>query len=187
MEPAEPITSRLDYDDYASIPYDGRRWELLDGELEVNPASVPRHQTISRRLQYELMGALEESGLAQIFNAPIDLILSKHDVFQPDLVIVSAASAPLVTGRGIEGVPEIVVEILSPSTRHWDERVKRAAYERFRIPEYWIVDPDGAGRIDIYEFSAEKYRRRACLDRASRLRSPLFPTLDVELLRVFRD
>ena len=106
MSSVRPSRVPFTYEDYAAIPNDGRRWELIDGEFEVNPAPSPRHQTVSRRLQFELMRVLEEPGLALVFNAPVDLILSDQQVLQPDLVILRAERARLVTERGIEGTPD---------------------------------------------------------------------------------
>lgn len=81
------------------------------------------------------MQVLEETGVANIFNAPIGLILSQTDVLQPDLVILRADRAHLVSERGIEGPPEIVVEILSPSTQVIDRRVKSRTCARHGVPE----------------------------------------------------
>src|SRR5438874_13805058 len=80
----------LTYDEYRLLPEDGKRYELMEGDLFVSPAPSPRHQTVSRRLQFALMQALETPGLAQIFDAPVDLILEPTSVVQPDLVVVSA-------------------------------------------------------------------------------------------------
>jgi Uma2 family endonuclease len=91
-----------------------------------------------------------------VFNAPIDLILGSHDILQPDLVIVAQDRDYLITERGIEGAPNIVVEILSPSTRTLDQRVKKRTYARFSIPEYWIVDPVG-GHVELFRLNADAY------------------------------
>jgi Uma2 family endonuclease len=175
----------LTYEDYAALPSDGRRWELIDGELEVNAAPSPRHQTVSRRLQFELMRALEVHGLALVFNAPVDLILSPHDIVQPDLLILASARANLVTERGIEGAPDVVVEILSPGTQVLDRRVKKATYARFGVAEYWLVDPVG-GHLDLYRLDPRQYVIERRFDRASRLTTPSFGEVDVDLSRVFR-
>jgi Uma2 family endonuclease len=178
---------RYSYAEYAGLPPDGRRWELIDGELEVNPAPVTRHQTVSRRLQFELMRQLEETELALIFDAPTDVILSDHDVVQPDLAIVSYSRRQVITQRGIEGPPDIVVEILSTSTRVMDRRVKSVTYARFGVPEYWIVDPD-LGLIELYRLAEDgTYGAPARFDRASMLTTPSFAELSVSLARVFRE
>jgi Uma2 family endonuclease len=172
------------YEEYAALPNDGRRRELIDGDLEVNPAPTTRHQTISRRLQFELMRQLEEPGLAQIFDAPVDVILSSTDVVQPDLVIVGADQESLISERGIEGPPSILVEILSPSTSVLDRRVKSVTYFRFQVPEYWLVDPTGF--LELYRRGEDRYELVSRFDRASTLVTPSFAEVSVPLLKVFR-
>jgi Uma2 family endonuclease len=185
MAPAKPSPAPFGYEDYAAMPNDGRRLELIDGEFEVNPAPSPRHQTVSRRLQFELMRQLEEAELALVFDAPIDLILSDHQVLQPDLIVLSKSREHLVTERGIEGAPDIVVEVLSPSTRVLDERVKKGVYARFGVPEFWLVDPV-VGSIEEWRLVGSEFSREHRFDRASRLTTPSFPELSVDLARVFR-
>ena len=147
MRPSPSSERKLGYDDYAALPDDGRRYEVLDGVLVVSPAPVPWHQTVSRRIQFALYAQLELTGCGEIYDAPIDVILSPHDILQPDLVYVRADQAALVTHRAIEGPPALVVEVLSPSTRRRDLRDKRAIYERCGVERYWVVDPE-AGRIE---------------------------------------
>lgn len=181
-----PSKLPLTYEAYAALPEDGRRWELIDGDFEVNPAPSPRHQTVSRRLQFELMRALEEPGRALVFNAPIDLILSPHQVLQPDLAIIRSERQALVTERGIEGPPDIIVEVLSPSTRLLDQRVKKGLYARFAVPEYWMVDPVG-GQIELYRLQpGADFEIERRFDRTSWLTTSSFPELNIELARVFR-
>lgn len=174
------------YEEYAALPGDGRRWELLDGELEVTLTPSPRHQTVSRRLQFELMRTLEEPGRALVFNAPIDLILSPHQVLRPDLAIIRSDRQALITERGIEGPPDIVVEILSPGTRLLDQRLKKGVYARFGVQEYWMVDPVG-GQVELYRLApAGEFEIEQRFDRASHLTTPSFPEVNIELARVFR-
>jgi Uma2 family endonuclease len=158
VQPGGLVPPPFRYEDYAAIPSDGRRWEVIDGEFEVNPAPSPHHQTVSRRLQFELMRVLEEPGLALIFNAPVDLILAQEQVLQPDLVILGRAREHLVTERGIEGPPDIVVEVLSPGTRVLDQRVKKGVYCRFGVSEYWLVDPVLA-TIESWQLAAGHWAR----------------------------
>jgi Uma2 family endonuclease len=176
----------LDYDDYAAIPPDGQRWELLEGKLEVNPAPNTRHQTVSRRLQHELMLALEDRGLAQVFDAPVDLILARTTVLQPDLLIVSLARASIISRRGIEGPPDVAIEILSPSSRSWDRRGKSVGYAKFGVPEYWIVDPED-NWIDLFRLTEGAYALERRFERTDRLVTPSFVEVDIDLGRVFRD
>jgi Uma2 family endonuclease len=131
------------------------------------------------------MKQLEETGIASVFNAPIDVILSDTDVLQPDLVILRSERLHFVTDRGIEGPPDIVVEILSPSSRVMDRRVKPRTYARYAVPEYWIVDGE-LGQVEIHRLGAEGFALEMRYDRASTLNTPSFPEVKVDLSRVFR-
>lgn len=173
------------YREYCLLLEDGKRHELIEGDFYVTPAPSPSHQTVSRRLQFLLMQALEEPGLAQVFDAPIDLILDDENVVQPDLVVVSTARAHLVTSRGLEGVPDLVVEILSPSSRDRDQHLKHRLYERFGIPAYWIVDPHN-GSVITWQLIDGRYQQDAHYDRSATLIWPAFPQVQVVLARVFR-
>lgn len=133
---------KLTYDDFARIPADGYRHEIIDGEHCVNPAPIPAHQYVSRHLQFALFDLFERSGRGQVINAPIDVQLGEHDIVEPDLVLVRAERAHIITQTRIIGVPDLLIEILSPGTRKHDRERKRVLYERAGVPEYWIVDPD---------------------------------------------
>jgi Uma2 family endonuclease len=185
---ATPTVSRpplLTYEDYRMLPDDGKRYELIEGEVFVSPAPSTRHQMVSANLLYALMDALHKPGLARIFHAPTDLVLTKTTAVQPDLVIVGKARESLITARALEGPPDVAVEILSPSSLDRDQYIKRKLYERFGIPEYWVVDPE-QGQIIIYRLDEGTYGIRARYDRSSTLECPEFPTLAVPLLDVFR-
>jgi Uma2 family endonuclease len=174
----------LTYDEYRLLPEDGKRYELMDGDLFVSPAPSTRHQTVSRRLQFALMQSLEVPGLAQIFNAPCDVIFEPTSVVQPDLVIVGTARARIITARAIEGVPDVLVEILSPGGSDRDEHLKRRLYERHGVPEYWVVEPEH-GFVTIWRLEGGSYGLRARLDRASTLDHPEFPSVQIPLAGVF--
>jgi len=181
--PRVPLT----YAEYCFLPDDGRRYELKERELYATLAPTPFHQTVSRRLLFALMAALEEPGLAFVFNAPVDLILADTTVVQPDLVLLRAGRRDLVSDRGIEAPPDLVVEILSPSTSGRDRHRKTGVYARFRIPEYWIVDPDH-GWIEVHRLDPQTgaYFLRCRFDRADTLRSEAFPEIAVPMAPLFR-
>jgi len=100
------------------------------------------HQTVSRRLQYQLYTQIELTGRGVVFSVPVDVVLSPNDVVVPDLFAVLSAHHSILTADFVAGAPDLAVEILSPSTRVIDLTKKKAAYQRARVPEYWIVDPD---------------------------------------------
>jgi Uma2 family endonuclease len=173
------------YDDYRQLPEDGRRYELMEGELFVSPPPSTRHQTVLVHLLNALVEGLDKPGLARIFCAPMDLVLAPTSVVQPDLIVVGAARATIIGAQALEGVPDVVVEILSPSSLDRDQYIKRKLYERFAIPEYWVVDPEH-GMMVAHRLDEGTYGIRAQYDRASTLEMPEFPTLRVPLLDVFR-
>ena len=133
--------TKLTYNEYVLLPVDGNRHEIIDGRHYMNAAPVPRHQAISRHIQFQLYQQIELMKLGQVIDSPIDVQLSDVDVVQPDLVVVLAANR-IITQTRIRGVPDLVIEILSPSNRSHDTELKQQLYEQFAVPEYWIVDPD---------------------------------------------
>ena len=169
--------------DLEAFPDDGKRYEIIDGELYVTPAPSPLHQRVSKRLQRQLEAYFEVGGLGEVFNAPIDLILTHHDVVQPDLVVVTEARQ--VSGRGIEGAPLLVVEVLSPSTRAQDRTVKARRYAALGIPHNWIVDPE-ARRIECYRAEAGAYVLALEGQGDTTLGFPDWPGLAIALADVWR-
>ncbi len=134
-------TSKLTYADYATIPADGLRHEIIDGVHFVNAAPSTVHQHVSKRLQYQLYTKIELAGLGVMFSAPVDVQFSEFDVVQPDLVVVLNENVRKITPTKIKVAPHLVVEILSPSTSDYDRTHKKNLYEKFGVQEYWLVDP----------------------------------------------
>jgi len=125
------------------------RLELVDGELVVTPSPTPLHQRVSRRLNDLLGSTIDVVGVGEHFYAPLDVKLSDGTVVQPDLIAVTTSRFNIIAESAIEGVPDFIIEIVSPSHDRYDREVKRALYARHSVPEYWLVDP-GAGTIAIY-------------------------------------
>ena len=123
----------------------------------MTPAPSTSHQTVSKRLQHQLYMQVELAGLGLVFNAPVDVQLTEHDIVQPDLVVVLQHRTRMITPTQINGVPDLVVEILSPSTATTDTTLKKQLYERTGVAEYWIADPDNQ-RLECYRLSDGVYR-----------------------------
>lgn len=132
---------KLRYEDYVDFPDDGNRHEVIDGEHFMSPAPSLYHQRISGRIQFQLYQAIELQGLGEVLYAPVDVELNDNDIVQPDLVVVLAGNR-IQTPIKIKGTPDLLIEILSQSTRENDLGRKRERYELAGVPEYWIVDPD---------------------------------------------
>ena len=146
----------LTYADYAALPDDGRCYELHEGELSVTPAPTPHHQWVSTNLFRVLDGHVERHRLGKVFYSPLDVVLSDTIIIQPDLLFLETSRLSLISSRGVEGPPTLVVQILSPSTAQSDRRTKMQLCLRHGIPYYWIVDPD-ARAIEAYVLREGSY------------------------------
>ncbi len=174
---------RFNYNDYLLLPED-KRYEILDGVLYLNPAPYVRHQRISRKLEIALTLHVESKDLGEILDAPCDVILSNEDIVQPDILFVRKDHAGIIGEANITGAPDLVIEILSAGTRKKDIELKRKIYARFKVREYWIVDPD-AETVEILTWTESGYVTSAVLTKSDNLSSPLFPDLALPLLEVF--
>lgn len=150
------LSVRLTYRDYAALPDDGRRYEIHDGELSVTPAPNPNHQRVIAALLVLLDRHVKAERLGEVFVSPLDVILDDSTIVQPDLVFLAPERAGLVSGRGIEGAPTLVIQVLSPSTTQIDLVRKRQLYARHGVPHYWIVDPEELA-VDAYVLGSEGY------------------------------
>jgi len=116
---------KLTYEDFLSFPDDGRRHELIDGEHFVTPSPAERHQRVLLKLVLALGNYFEAAGAGCVYCAPFDVVLSNHDIVEPDLLVILADQQDIVTEKHVRGAPAIVIEILSPGTRSRDETLKR--------------------------------------------------------------
>ena len=157
---------RLTYEDYAALPDDGRRYELHEGELSVTPSPGTSHQATLRNLLVILHGHVSARGLGEVFPAPLDCILEDVTVVQPDLVFIETARRSVVSQRGIEGAPTLVVEVISPSSGLIDRRRKLQLYARYAVPYYWIVDPP-ARTSEAHTLAQGAYREAGVLSGAT--------------------
>lgn len=133
---------KLNYEHYVLIPDDGKRHEIIEGEHFVNPAPNLYHQTLSRRIQFQLYTQIELTGQGTVFDAPVDVQLNEYNIVQPDLVVVLSENSSILTKPKIDGMPDLMIEILSPSNTKHDRETKMQLYLKSKISEYWIVDPE---------------------------------------------
>jgi Uma2 family endonuclease len=138
------------YAEFARLPSEGStRYEVIDGELVVTPSPTSRHQAVVTELSFLLHGFVRARGLGRVLTGPVDVLLAEGDYLTPDLVFVGKDRVSGLSDRGVEGPPDLVVEVLSPSTEHRDRGVKVERYRHFGVVEYWIVDPE-ARTIEIW-------------------------------------
>lgn len=151
-----PEKKNYTYDDYSKLP-EGAPYQLIGGQLVMTPSPVPYHQEISRNLEFKILAFVEKNRLGHIYNAPLDVYFSDTDVFQPDIIFIRKEREEIIGVTKIEGSPDIVIEILSPSTAYYDLKNKFRTYETYGVNEYWIVDP-GLKRIEVYENRNNRFK-----------------------------
>lgn len=145
----------MTYDQYAAMPDDGQRYEIFEGEmLLMSPGPSSPHQSVNRELEFILMQSCRMDYV--IFDAPLDVILSQTTVLQPDILMIHRSRQHIVTKRGIEGPPDLVVEIVSPGSRKRDKVSKMHLYAKYEVPEYWIIDTDSR-ILEQYRLQGDRY------------------------------
>jgi Uma2 family endonuclease len=175
----EPGSRRFTYADLADFPDDNVIREIIDGELIVTPAPTTRHQRALMNLSL-IFGAYRNTHGGDAFFAPTDVFLADDNVVEPDLLFVRADHLDRVELRFVNGPPDLVVEISSPSTRRIDIGRKRELYARFEIPEYWFVDLD-AERVEIYRLEAGTFGPPQLVYSPGRLTTLQLPGLEVSV------
>ena len=159
------------YEDYMRTP-DDVRYELLDGELILSPSPRTAHQRTSMKILIPLITFVKENELGEVFHAPYDVALDDFNVVQPDILFVSNERAHIVTELNIQGAPDLVIEILSPSTARRDRTQKRSLYERHDVKEYWQGDTD-AKEVTVLTLENGVYRVAGVYGAGQTVVSPL--------------
>ena len=188
QSPSTPV--RLTYRDLLALPDDLLRHELIDGEHIVSPAPGTQHQRIVLRLVLALGNHLKKHPRGELFVAPFDVLLSMHDMVEPDLLYVANwRRRRQLNDKRLVGPPDLAVEVLSPSTRTRDETRKLRLYERFAVSEYWVIDPIHE-TVRLYRLVKGSLAlvdtlSRDTAARARRLVTPLLPGLAIPLASLF--
>ncbi len=145
-----PPQGQWTYEDYCRLPEDGWIYEIITGELFMSPVPLTRHQRCKVRLVYAMFDFVQEHDAGEVLDAPIDVLLPGLTTpVQPDIVFVAKANADIVKEERIEGVPDLMVEVLSPWNWIVDRHKKFAVYAKAGVREYWIVDPK-ARSIELF-------------------------------------
>ncbi len=182
---APPLATRLTYRDLLRMPEDGSRYELIDGEAYIIPGPDADHQRAILKLALLIGQAIRDR--SEVFIAPLDVILADDTALQPDVLLVRPDGLARVK-RSVEGPPDLVVEVLSPTSRRRDRGIKRTTYARFGVGEYWLVDLVSRS-IEVYrlvagDLPAFRLERRYLEDDI--LTTPLLPALALDPAQLFR-
>ncbi|MEO6665640.1 MAG: Uma2 family endonuclease [Nitrospiria bacterium] len=176
---------KFTYQDYVHIPGDRLRHEIIGGDHYVTPAPGTTHQRIVGTLFRLLDTHCIQTRIGQVFIAPTDVILSDTDVVQPDLLFIRQDRADIITSQNIQGAPDLIIEVLSPSTAERDRTIKRTTYARFGVTEYWLVSPD-TKTIEVWRFQELDTAPRTFVQRDV-LTSTVLPGFQVSLPAIFDD
>jgi len=184
-EPVD-IKPTFTYDDLRQMPEDGRRYELLDGEIVSSPAPKLRHQRIVTNVCL-FLGRAKAAGHGQLFTAPTDVVFDPRvAALEPDLVFIGRDRSEIMTEDNIQGAPDLVVEVLSESTRRRDIGAKLRTYARYGVRFYWVVDPE-EDVVRVYEHAGEGFRPPVFLRADDTLACPLFPEITARVSECLSD
>jgi Uma2 family endonuclease len=183
--PWPPEQGEWTYEDWLKLPDDGYRYEVIDGVLYMSPPPLIRHQRNSIRLVEIFLAFLKLHPLGELLYAPVGVRLPNQPVpLQPDIVFVRAERLDIIQEHYIEGIPDLLVEILSPSNWLYDRREKMQVYQGAGVPEYWIVDPR-AQIIEIYVLEQGVYQLAGQYGRGEVALSRLLPGFEVSVEAIF--
>jgi len=176
--------SLLTVEDYEFFKNDGKRHEIIGGTHIMTPAPGTKHQNIVRILTAKLSNYLDSVKTGIIFVSPIDVVISRFDVVQPDIVYIGRERKSIITEKNIQGVPDLIVEILSESSLKEDKLIKRKLYEKCGVEEYWIIDPFDDSVV-IYTRMGDRLKKALEFEDGDSLESPRFPGFILSLPELF--
>lgn len=174
---------KLTYEDYLTTP-DDKRYELLDGELILAPAPRTTHQRTLLELALNVGRHVKDHDLGEVFTAPTDVYLTDTDIAQPDLLFISRDRAGVITELNIQGAPDLVVEVLSPSTAERDRGYKRALYAQHGVKEYWMAGVESA-TITVLLLGEDGFEVFGTFGEGESFASPTLDGFEVEIDVVF--
>lgn len=175
----------LTYQEYFDLPESDDRYELIDGELYMAPTPIPEHQDFLAELFTMIRTFVRENSLGRAYIAPLAVALSEYVVLQPDMMFISNERLGIIKwGQYVQGAPDLVVEVLSPSTTRHDRVVKRELYARYGVREYWIADINH-GTIEVDISGGESFITAGVYGEGDTFESTLLPGLEVDISAVF--
>jgi len=172
------------YADYAALPDDGWRYEIIRGVLYRMPSPTTIHQRAVKRFVRLLGPFVEDTGLGEVFVAPLDVELARDDTVQPDVFVILKGNPARVTDSHVFGAPDLVIEVKSPGTAGYDRREKQDSYARAGVREYWVAD-GGEQTIELLRLTNGVYVPVGVFQGASTLPSVVLPGLPVTVEQFF--
>jgi Uma2 family endonuclease len=179
-----PPQGQWTYADYAALPEDGKRYEVVKGVLYMTLAPMPGHQSVCVEIMAYLRQYIQTAGLGRVFAAPTDVELSPDTIVQPDVFVLLNDGLSQIGRTRIMGAPDLVVEILSPGTMRHDLHEKFDAYQLAQVPEYWIVNP-GECTVEVLALENGAYYSLGVFQGEAVLPSRVVPAWSVAVERLF--
>ncbi len=172
------------YEDYAAMPDDGKRYQIVDGVLFMSPSPNRWHQeTVGRIFRY-LSASIEDKGVGKVYIAPFDVELDSKTIVQPDVMVILNAHLDRISDQRVIGAPDLVVEVASPGTTGFDRRQKQDAYAHAGVPEYWIVDP-ASHSVEVLTIEVNAYSSLGVFEGKTTLSSKVIPDFPVSIEQFF--
>ncbi|PEN06002.1 restriction endonuclease [Longimonas halophila] len=178
-----PEKERYTYADYAELP-ESAPYELIAGSLVMAPLPTFQHQQVSLRLSTALFRYVEAHGSGTVVAAPMDVMLAEDTTVQPDLVYISSAQREIIGEQRIEGAPDLIAEILSPSTAHRDVGIKKRLYEQYGVREYWTLDPESQA-VEVHTNTDAGFTQHARVVKAGAVASTVINGFEVDVANLF--
>lgn len=176
---------RVTAQDYRALPQNGQRYQLVEGDLYMAPAPNRFHQEIALNIVLNIANYLKSRPVGKIFIAPFDVYLNDANVFQPDLVFIASGNYGVLTDTGVEGAPDLIIEILSTGTAKLDRNPKRRVYAESGVKELWLVDPQ-VENVAVYYLQLNPNQPVSVYSTTDRFKSPFFPDLELAVSDFFR-
>ncbi len=161
------------------------RAEIIQNDLYMSPAPSPEHQRVLKKFFRILDAFVEANRLGEVNIAPFDVILNQDNVVQPDILLVLQSNSSRISSKGLEGFPDLIVEIISPSSFYRDTVEKKELYEYFGVKEYWLIDPANQV-IEVFVLQDTKYQLHAFAAQTGEVSSRLLPGLRIITTAVFQ-
>lgn len=183
---ATTVIRKMSYDEFQTLPRDGsKRLELIEGEVFMTPSPNTRHQRAVVKLLRRLADFTDEQDLGEVFIAPYDIVFSKWTALEPDLLFIRKERSAIVTDANVQGAPDLVIEILSPSNKAYDRKTKLREYEKAGVPEVWYLDPEERTAEILNLGSDGFYGVTAALSGNAAITSRALPGFSITLDRIF--
>ena len=180
------VVSKLTYDEFQTLPRDGsKRFELIEGEVFMTPSPNTKHQMAAGNLHFALRRFIDDHDLGRVFFAPYDIVFSRWTALEPDLLFIRKERLSIITDANVQGAPDLVIEILSPSNKEYDRETKHRVYEEAGVAEVWYVDPEKRS-VEVLNLGPDRrYEVTAKLSGNAAIVSKVLPGLPLTLDEVF--